>query len=158
VEHTREYQQAGVPDALAARIAALPFLTPALDIVSLAAEHGISVESAARRYFELGDRYSLDELRARAQSLVMDDGWEREAVAALQDDLAGHQRQLTSSVLESAAVDDSGDTLGRWTESRHHAEQRLRERLEQLRSDTSLSLAKLVVANCEIRGLIEAGA
>ena len=152
-ERARDYRQAGVPDPLAARIAALPFLTPALDIVSLALEHGVPVERVARRYFELGERYGLDELRARARAVPTDDAWEREAVAALQEDLASHQRKLTSSVLESTGEDDA--PLTRWSETRRHAEQRLHERIVQLCSDASVSLAKLIVVNRDIRALIE---
>ena len=58
-EGRKHYLEAGLPPALAARIASLEALNAALDIVEIARGHKVGVSETARVYFEVGTRSRL---------------------------------------------------------------------------------------------------
>ena len=76
------------------------------DIVEVAADAGLDVETVAAVHFRLGDRLQLHWLRDRIVALPRDDRWRALARAALRDDLYGLHRALTAEVLRGAEVDD----------------------------------------------------
>src|SRR5207244_4127681 len=71
-ESRGRYAAAGLPPALAARVASLEALNPALDIVEIAAAHRVRVAETARVYFEVGTRIGFDWLRARIEKLTVE--------------------------------------------------------------------------------------
>jgi glutamate dehydrogenase len=63
------YVESGFPTALAKRIAMLPMLFPALDVVETAAQRKTSAERVSRIYFGLGEVLDLKWLRAEVEAL-----------------------------------------------------------------------------------------
>ncbi|HEV2786756.1 MAG TPA: NAD-glutamate dehydrogenase domain-containing protein, partial [Solirubrobacteraceae bacterium] len=82
-----ELLQADVPEALAARVASLGALFPALDIVEVADATEHAVHDVAALHFRLGSRLHLHWLRDRIAELPRENRWEAMARAALRDDL-----------------------------------------------------------------------
>jgi len=76
-ERSQRFREAGVPDALAERIGALPFLACALDIAALADHAGQPLDRAARIYYEVGTQFALDEMRAAARRLPAETPWHK---------------------------------------------------------------------------------
>ena len=99
---TAELEQRGVPDELAARIAALDLMPDAFDIAELAAAHGDDVERVAAIYDDLGDQLRLDWLGDRIVELPRSDRWDALARNALREDAAAQQRAIVDAVLRVA--------------------------------------------------------
>jgi glutamate dehydrogenase len=82
-----ELLEAGVPAAFAVRVASMPSMFSALDIVDVANETGRSLKAVTVAYFELGCRLQLNWLRDRIVELPRANRWQALARAALRDDL-----------------------------------------------------------------------
>jgi glutamate dehydrogenase len=124
-EARKQFAAAGLPPPLAARIASLEPMNAALDIVEIAAAHGVSVPETARVYFEVGTRIGVDWLRGRIEKLAVDGPWQAIARTALRDTALRVHRRLTERVLArkdrgsararvTAWVESSGKELAHW--------------------------------------------
>ncbi|RJF77223.1 NAD-glutamate dehydrogenase [Azospirillum cavernae] len=141
----------GVPDAVARRLAALPILAAAPDLVRIAAKSGRDVAGVASVYFGLGRRFGLEWLRDRASGAKVENHWQKQAVAAIVDDLFAHQSALTLRVLESEAEDSAA--VDTWIARRRPLVERVELLLSELRGQPAIDLAMLAVANRQLRGL-----
>jgi glutamate dehydrogenase len=119
------YSQAGLPPALAARVASLEALNAALDIVEISAAHRVRVAETARVYFEVGKRIGFDWLRAGIEKLTVEGPWQAIARTALRDTALRVHRRLTERVLArkdrgsaevrvTAWVEAAGKDLALW--------------------------------------------
>jgi glutamate dehydrogenase len=148
----------GVPEPLARRVASLQDLAAACDVWTIARRAGRPVAEAGRIYFGLGDRFGLTWLRDVASRLTADGRWQKAAIAALVDDLFGHQGELTRQVLASAEADGSARrTIEAWAAERRGAVARTEEVLREVRAAKSPDLAMLMVAEDQLRRLVAAG-
>jgi glutamate dehydrogenase len=149
-----ELREADVPDQLALRVANLGTMFAALDIVQVADETGLDVESVAAVHFQLGSRLQLHWLRDRIVELPRDDRWKALARAALRDDLYGLHRALTAEVLRSdGRPADPRDLVSRWID-RNPASERCLQTLADIRVGRTFDLTTLPVAVREVRNLI----
>jgi glutamate dehydrogenase len=147
--------EAGVPHALAQRIASLDFLAPGLDIVRMAQTTGAAVETVARTYFAVGDRFDIDWLRDAAATVPEETHWSRLAVTAIVDDLYSHQRDLTSRVLATnGAHGEIGAMIDSWAAERGAALSQTDALIADLKKAGAVDLAMLAVANRQLRSLI----
>ena len=112
-----ELRGAGVPEDLAARVAALPIMFSALDIVTVADEMELDVERVAAVHFRLGQRLELHWLRDRIVALPRDDRWRALARAALRDDLYSIHRELTPRCCARRPPARSRRAGGPWVEA-----------------------------------------
>jgi glutamate dehydrogenase len=150
-----ELREQGVPEDLATRVAALPIMFSALDIVVVADERKLDVDQVAAVHFRLGSRLGLHWLRDQIVALPRDNRWRARARAALRDDLFAIHRELTSEVLRSAAPGADPETLvDTWIES-NPASERTLQTLGDVRSGQSYDLTTLPVAVREMRNLTE---
>ncbi|HEY5208530.1 MAG TPA: NAD-glutamate dehydrogenase [Stellaceae bacterium] len=85
----------GVPEPLAARIAALDLLDPALAIVELASIMALDPIVAARQFFAVGSRLRLDPIVARLRTLHGAGLWQGRAGESLIEELYVGQAALT---------------------------------------------------------------
>jgi glutamate dehydrogenase len=146
-------REQGVPEDLATRVAALPIMFAALDIVVVADERELDVEHVGAVHFRLGSRLGLHWLRDRIVELARDNRWRARARAALRDDLYAIHREITSDVLRSAAPGADPETLvDAWIES-NSASERALQTLGDIRSGESYDLTTLPVAVREMRNL-----
>jgi glutamate dehydrogenase len=149
-----ELHEQGVPVDLATRVAALPIMFSALDIVVVADERELDVDRVAAAHFRLGSRLGLHWLRDRIVALPRDDRWRARARAALRDDLYAIHRQITSEVLRSASKGDEPEGLvDGWIDS-NPASERTLQTLGDIRSGQTYDLTTLPVAVREMRNLI----
>jgi glutamate dehydrogenase len=100
-------------------------------------------------YFAVGRRFHLDWLRNAAAGVNLDTHWDRLAVAAIVEDLNGHQRDLAAGVLRQV----NGASIEDWVGQRPQTVQRIETLIADLRQLGGLDLAKLAVANRELRSL-----
>jgi glutamate dehydrogenase len=158
--HIRTLMDAGVPEDLAHDVAALPLWSMAPEIAKLAHARALNVDLVAGAYFAIGGIIGLDRLRGLASNISATEHWDRLAIRRIVDDLFASQRDLTAQVLRGFENDrmdraraEGAETAERWAES--HAERLARTRsfLEELERTGDLSIAKLTLANSQIREL-----
>ncbi|MCX7892319.1 MAG: NAD-glutamate dehydrogenase [Burkholderiales bacterium] len=148
---------AGVPAALAERVALAEPVFAALDIAEVAAETGRSREAVARVHFALAERFGFAWLRGRIGQLPGTGHWQALAKSALRDELAALARSLTAAVGAAARDDDAPEALiARWAARNEAALARADRLLAELRAAPAADLAMLSVAIAELRGLLSA--
>jgi glutamate dehydrogenase len=155
-----ELEKAGVPHALADEIGALPLFGTAPEIAQLADSRGFSVDLVAGSYFAIGAEVGIDRLRGLSRRIVGLEHWDRLAIRRLNDDLFAAQRALTADAL--ALLDktkakgtrvDGAAAAAAWVERHAETLARVKAFLAALESSGELSIAKLTLANSQIREL-----
>jgi glutamate dehydrogenase len=99
VASQQKWEGLGLPADLALRLARMPVLRAALDMVEVAQQSGKSVEGVARVFYELGEVLDLDWLRNQIEALPVDGRWHAQARGSLLDELNHQHRSLASQVL-----------------------------------------------------------
>jgi glutamate dehydrogenase len=97
-----KWQGLGIPEGTAARLATVPVLGAALDVVEVAHESGRPVERVASIFFELGQALEIDSLRRQIENLPVESRWHAQARGSLRDELAAQHRALVTQILASA--------------------------------------------------------
>ncbi|MEP7156264.1 MAG: NAD-glutamate dehydrogenase domain-containing protein, partial [Betaproteobacteria bacterium] len=144
----------GVPAALASEVARSDAMYSVLDIVESAREFNRHVELAAQVYFALVGKLDLRWVASQVTALPFDTHWQAMARAAMRDDLANLQRQLTSGVLKlSPAITDPEKLIAEWEAHHEKALIRMREVMTDLKSARESDLAMLSVLLRELRVL-----
>ncbi len=132
----------GVTASLAQKIAALPLMSSAFDIIAVAKQSGVSLKDAASAYFTLGARFRLGWLRASAEAIPAVTHWDRLALQSIVNDLYDEQRRLTSlAVAKSGGVESSPEA------------ERTARFMEELQSADAPDLARLMVALGQVRAV-----
>jgi glutamate dehydrogenase len=154
-----ELTDAGVPDALARRAAAMPALISTFDIVEVANSTRHDPDTVMRTYFRLGSTLELNWLRDRIIELPRANRWDALARAALRDDLYTLHRQLTQEVLDAGGVSaDSEAAITAWSHRNGAAIERALGMLADIKSSRAYDTTTLPVALREVRNLIRGGA
>ncbi|WP_343124846.1 NAD-glutamate dehydrogenase [Lysobacter antibioticus] len=95
-----DWKAKGVPEALAAQLAALPYLEPSCDIIELARECKLKPVEVAKVHFRLGEALRLPWLQEQIDALVVDGRWHAVARGVLREELSTQQRVLVGQVLK----------------------------------------------------------
>jgi glutamate dehydrogenase len=149
-ERSLHLTEAGVPEGLATRLAATPYLAAGLDIAELAARSRQPLERAARIYYAVGSQFALDDMRAAARRLPAETQWQKQAVEAIIDDLFVLHADLAARVLESEYAMEA-DPLAAWSTT-HAAALGTTELLaRELRAAATPDLAMLIVVGRQLR-------
>src|SRR5690606_11215620 len=98
-----ELMKSGVPEPLAMRIASLPALTVAPDIVLVADKCSRSVRDVARTFLAVVRYFRLERIANDARDIAAADYFDRLALDRARDQLARAARQLTAEVLSGGA-------------------------------------------------------
>jgi glutamate dehydrogenase len=119
-----------------------------LDIVEVARETGLDVESVGAVHFRLGSELELHWLRDQILALPRNDRWSARARAALRDDVYSLHRALTAEVLRS------GGEVDAWI-AQNPGSERYLATVADVRAGRMLDLTTLPVVMREARHLIE---
>jgi glutamate dehydrogenase len=130
-----KWQGLGVPEALAQRLAKVPVLGVALDIVEVALESGRPLERVASVFFELGQALDIDGLRRQIENLPVESRWHAQARGALRDELATQHRALATQIL-SSAPDAVEHPVAQWLERADPTLKFTLGMLDEIRSQT----------------------
>ncbi len=148
------YAAKGVPEAVAARVVALPTLYSTLDIVEVAEASKRPAELVARIYFDLSTRLGIPWLRDRLAALPADEHWKMLARAAMQDDLSSLQRSIASEVLTAGSdLNKARELISAWRDRNARAIERQAQLSTELHAAPAVDAAMLSVALREMRGL-----
>ncbi len=156
----KTFLEAGVPEDLAHDVAALPLWSTAPEIAQLAHARDLDVDLVAGAYFAIGALIGLDRLRGLASRIGAGEHWDRLAIRRVVDDLFASQRALAAQALEDVAHGPAGRTrtdgamaAHAWAERHADPLARTKSFLEELERGGDLSMAKLTLANSQIREL-----
>jgi glutamate dehydrogenase len=151
-------REAGVPADLARRVAAMPAMLSALDIVVVSEATDCEEHEVADVYFRLGAALELNWLRNRIVELPRADRWQALARTALRDELYALHRELTEQVLVGADGGEDGQAaIDAWRERNTDAVERCLGMLADIRASRTYDLTTLPIALREVRHLIRGG-
>ncbi len=144
---------AGVPAALATRVASAEGLLDALDIAEVADASGRAFDEVCEVHAGVGERLGLARLRVQIDGLSGDGYWAGRAKAALGDDLAALRCELARQVLAGGGAGAPPAALDAWERARGAGLERSRRLLADLADARQPDLAMLSVALRELRSL-----
>ena len=157
-ERAQPYISQGVPEALALRVGNLVNLYSGCDIVRLATRRRLSVEHVARMYFAIGTHFHLGRLRAAADHLDSDSHWQQLAVAALIEEVYGHQLALANQVLDFAgSKKDCDKAIAGWIRKNEDAVAPTEQLLSELWTTEIDDISMIAVASRSLRAMTDAG-
>ncbi|AMJ62141.1 NAD-glutamate dehydrogenase [Bosea sp. PAMC 26642] len=132
----------GVPEALATRVASLPALAQATDIVDIAGRSGRPIAEVARIHFGVDSVFGLSSLAGSAAAVPATDDYERLARDRAVETLVDAHAGLTQEI---AAGGGGSGTLDSWLAERSTEAERIRSTVQAI-ALSGLSLPKLMVA------------
>jgi glutamate dehydrogenase len=136
-------REAGVPAELAIRIASLPSLTVAPDIVQVADRTGRAVAEVTQTFTATVRYFRLGRIVDAARDIATSDYFDRLALDRSRDLLGAAVRRLTAEMLASG---ESGiGAVESWVAHRRTEVERIRASMHEI-ADSGLTLSKLAVA------------
>ncbi len=147
------FAAAGVPQALAARIGGVIFLTTSLEVGELAARTAQPIARVAETFYRVGARFAFDELRDTARRLPAQTAWQKAAAATLIEDFYAVQADFAEQILRGAEA--AADPLAAWTETHAAALVPADAVAADLRTADAPDLAMLVVAARQLRQAVD---
>jgi glutamate dehydrogenase len=139
----RPYIEQRVPEALARRIAALPDLVAAPDIVLIAHRTGWPVLEIARTHFAIEALFQVGALINAAREIVVSDYFDRLALDRAIDSIATAHRNLTAEVVASGQ--SGAEAVRVWSSRRGTDLTRIRGAVDGIVA-SGLTLSKVTVA------------
>lgn len=155
-QRAKAYFDDGVPKDLARSIAGLVNVASGTDIVLLAEERGLDVCNVAKLYFAVGSRFRLGRLRAACEAIDSESHWQKLAVAALIEEVFGHQLHLTAHVLDvSKNVTDPDKAIKAWVDVHQNAIDRTEQLLTELWAGDISDVSMIAVASRALKSLTD---
>ncbi len=138
-----DLKNAGVPDALARKMANLPALSAAPDIVLVADRTGKVTADVAMTYFAARNFFKLDRIANAAREIAVSDYFDRLALDRARNALGEAMRRLTGQMLEAGEPGQAA--VDAWVETHRADVERIRTAVHEI-ADSGLTLSKLTVA------------
>jgi glutamate dehydrogenase len=142
-ERAAQLAEAGVPADLARRLASLPVLTAAPDIVLIAERAGQPIASVAATYFAAESFFKLDRITRAAREIRVSDYFDRLALDRALDAIGDAERRLTAAMATDSA--SGAAAVENWVNSRKADVERIRGAVDEI-ANSGLTLSKLSVA------------
>ena len=133
----------GVPAELARRIARLPALVAAPDIVTVADRTGRDIAALAAIYFAAEAFFRIDQIAAAARGIVVSDYFDRLALDRALDSIGEAERRLAAAMAGNGAA--GAGAVEAWAAPRKADVERVRMSVNEI-ANSGLTLAKLTVA------------
>jgi glutamate dehydrogenase len=138
-----ELMVAGVPEALARKLARLRELADATDIILVAGTAKRTIADVTGVYFAAGAYFKLDRIVAAAYSIELTDHFDRLALDRALVEIASSQRSIATAAL--ATGKNGADAVDAWVGRRRREIERVRDNVHEIAS-SGMSLSKLAVA------------
>jgi glutamate dehydrogenase len=148
-----ELSGAGVGADLARRLAHLPSLTAAPDIVLVAERTGKHVADVTATYFAAESFFQLDRIVRAARDIKVSDYFDRLALDRALDAIGDAERRLTAAMTSEGAA--GAPAVEAWVATRAADVQRIRAAVHEI-ANSGLTLSKLTVAASLLGDLVRA--
>jgi glutamate dehydrogenase len=147
-----DLKHAGVPEQLARRMAGLPTLAAATDIVLVADRTGERIGDVTMTYFAARDYFRLERIAHAARDIAVTDYFDRLALDRARNNLGEAMRRLTANMLKGGKPGPRA--VETWVAARGSEVERIRTSVHEI-ADTGLTLSKLSVAASLLGDLAE---
>jgi glutamate dehydrogenase len=147
-----ELKGAGVPEELARKIASLPALTAAPDIVLVAERTGRKVAEVAATYFAAESFFRLDRIVSAARGIAVNDYFDQLALDRALDSIGDAERRLAAAMAGNGVA--GPPAVQAWVQERQAEVERIRASVHEIAS-TGLTLSKLSVAASLLGDLVK---
>jgi glutamate dehydrogenase len=138
-----ELRRQGVPEALAGRLATLPALVAAPDIVMVAERTRRAIAEVAATYFAAEAFFRLDHITNGARGITISDYFDRLALDRALDSIGDAERRLTAAMMGSGSAGPAA--VEAWVAPRKAEVERIRMAVNEI-ANSGLTLSKLSVA------------
>jgi glutamate dehydrogenase len=138
-----ELARAGVPEGLALRMANLPMLAAAPDVVLVADRTGKAVAEVAATYFAAGAFFKLDRIVTAARGINVTDYFDRLALDRALDSIGAAERRLAAEMVANGHA--GPEAVEAWVAGRRSEVDRIRAAVDEI-AGSGLTLSKLSVA------------
>ncbi|MCX7553472.1 NAD-glutamate dehydrogenase [Marinicella sp. S1101] len=145
----------GFSEALARDIAALPYLSAALDVVKVANEQKVTVKNAADMYFPVGKMLNLIWLQNMIEKLKVNNQWHVHARGGLRDDLTAYHAELTASLIKRYGK-NSDAALQTWSEDFGHKVKNVKDMMMSIKHEKNVDYPTIMVAINSLSQLVNA--
>jgi len=135
--------KAGVPEALARRVASLPALKAAPDIVLVADRAQKPVGEVTATYFAAEAFFQLDRIVHAVPGIAVADYFDRLALDRALDSIGEAERRLTAAMVANGHA--GSDAVEEWLKPRQAEVERIRAAIHEI-AGSGLTLSKLSVA------------
>ncbi len=135
--------RAGVAAALARKIANLPLLKAAPDIITVAGRAKKKIAEVTATYFATEAFFQLDRVAAAVPGIVVSNYFDRLALDRALDSIGDAERRLTSAMVGQSAV--GAEAVEAWVKPRRAEVERIRAAIHEI-AGSGLTLSKLSVA------------
>ncbi|MFL6797316.1 MAG: NAD-glutamate dehydrogenase [Xanthobacteraceae bacterium] len=149
---TAELVRNGVPEPLARRIATLPVLASAPDIVLVCERSGQSVTAVTATYFATEAFFRVDQILSAARGIVIADYFDRLALDRALDSIGDAERRLTAAMAGNGVAGSAA--VEAWVRPRHAEVERIRMSVTEI-ANSGLTLSKLSVAASLLGDLVK---
>lgn len=139
----RELTAAGVPAELAWRVASLPALTSAPDIVLVAAKAKRPVADVAATFFAVNSHFRIAPVVAAARAIPVADYFDRLALDRALDSIGDAERKITATIVSGGGSGPAA--VEAWAKANAAKVDRIRDGIHQIAA-TGLTLSKVTVA------------
>jgi glutamate dehydrogenase len=133
----------GVPEALARKIASLPLLKAAPDIVLVADRAKKPVGEVTATYFATEAFFQLDRVAGAVGNIVVADYFDRLALDRALDSIGDAERRLTAAMVGNGHA--GAGAVEEWVKPRKAEVERIRSAIHEI-AGSGLTLSKLSVA------------
>lgn len=139
------FKKDGLSEAVAKRLALLPITAMSPDIVSIADKTGTDIDGAARACFAVTNTFKIGRLEHLAQQLDTDDYFDGLAQTRALDTIKNARNAITAAALSNNKSAPS-DAVASWVDSNRTRISRVQERIDDLTSQSELTVSRLTVA------------
>ena len=138
----KELADAGVPEALARRIADIPEIAAAPDVVLIADRTKKPIAAIVATYFAAEAYFRVDRVVTAARGIVVSDYFDRLALDRALDTIGDAERRLTAAMVETGETGEAA--VEAWIKPRQAEVERIRAAIHQI-AGSGLTLSKLTV-------------
>ena len=143
IRDTEQRLKAGrVPAELAARLAMLPTLARAANVISIADRAGKTIGESAKAYFAVSDRFGFGRIDRMTGEIASGDYYESLALQKARDSLETAHRDLAQKVIANG----NGADVGEWEKEAGPRVSATAEQVDKIISDRRPSMAKVTIA------------
>jgi glutamate dehydrogenase len=146
-----ELVRQGVPEALARRLARLPALVAAPDIVMAADRTGRDIAALTATYFAAEAFFRLDRVTAAARGIVVSDYFDRLALDLALGSIGEAKRRLAAAMAANGVA--GAAAVEAWAAPRREEVERVRLSVQEI-ANSGLTLSKLSVAASLLADLV----
>jgi glutamate dehydrogenase len=147
-----ELTKAGVPEALARRLANLPALASATDIVQVAERAKQDIAAVTATYFAAEAFFRLDRIAGAARAIKVDDYFDRLVLERALDSIGDAERRLTAAMAGNGAA--GAPAVEAWVTPRKAEVERIRAAVHEI-ANSGMTLSKLSVAASLLGDLVK---